>query len=39
MKDQKPRWLSDKLTLEEKQALEEEELVKVLAKKIGGKKE
>jgi len=39
MKGEKPSWLPDKLTLEEKHALEEEELAKVLSKKIGGKKE
>lgn len=32
----KPDWLPEELTLEEKQALEEEELVKSLSKKIGG---
>ena len=36
-KGEKPSWLSDKLTFEEKQALEEEELARVLSKKIGGK--
>ena len=34
-KGEKPSWLSDKLTFEEKQALEEEELARVLSKKIG----
>ena len=35
----KPGWLPDELTVEEKHALEEEELAKVLSKKIGGKPE
>ena len=35
----KPAWLPSELTLEEKHALEEEELAKVLSKKIGGKPE
>jgi len=39
MKGEKPSWLPDKLTSEEKHALEEEELARVLSKKIGGKKE
>ena len=39
LKGEKPSWLPDKLTSEEKHALEEEELAKVLSKKIGGKKE
>jgi len=39
MKGEKPSWLPDKLTSEEKHALEEEELAKVLSKRIGGKKE
>jgi len=34
---EKPGWLSDELTFEEKHALEEEELASVLSKKIGGK--
>ncbi|MEM3506717.1 MAG: iron-sulfur cluster assembly scaffold protein [Candidatus Bathyarchaeia archaeon] len=34
-KEIKPDWLSEELTVEEKHALEEEELVKVLSKKIG----
>jgi len=33
----KPSWLPDELTVEEKHALEEEELAEVLSKKIGGK--
>ncbi len=33
----KPSWLADELTVEEKHALEEEELAEVLSKKIGGK--
>ena len=33
----KPSWLPDELTVEEKHALEEEELAKALSKKIGGK--
>jgi len=33
----RPSWLPEELTLEEKHALEEEELVKALSKKIGGK--
>jgi len=37
MKGEKPSWLSDELTFEEKQALEEEELARVLSKKIGAK--
>jgi len=36
-KGEKPSWLSDELTFEEKHALEEEELARVLSKKIGGK--
>ena len=32
----KPRWLPDEPTVEEKHALEEEELAEVLSKKIGG---
>ncbi|MFQ6063967.1 MAG: iron-sulfur cluster assembly scaffold protein [Candidatus Bathyarchaeia archaeon] len=36
-KGEKPSWLQDELTFEEKQALEEEELAKALSKKIGGK--
>jgi nitrogen fixation NifU-like protein len=39
MKGEKPTWLSDVLTPEEKHALEEEELAKVLSKRIGGKPE
>jgi nitrogen fixation NifU-like protein len=39
MKGEKPSWLSDELTSEEKHALEEEELARVLSKRIGGKKE
>lgn len=39
MKRKKPNWLPDKLTSEEKHALEEEELARVLSKRIGGKKE
>ena len=39
MKEEKPSWLPDELTSEEKHALEEEELARVLSKKIGGKKE
>ena len=39
MKKEKPSWLPDELTSEEKHALEEEELARVLSKKIGGKKE
>lgn len=39
IKGEKPTWLPDELTLEEKQALEEEELARFLSKKIGGKKE
>lgn len=39
MKDEKPSWLPDGLTSEEKHALEEEELARVLSKRIGGKKE
>jgi len=39
MKGEKPSWLPDKLTSEEKHALEEEELARVLSKRIGGKKE
>ncbi len=34
---EKPSWLPNKLTYEEKQALEEEELANRLSKKIGGK--
>ncbi|MEM0057346.1 MAG: iron-sulfur cluster assembly scaffold protein [Candidatus Bathyarchaeia archaeon] len=34
MKQQKPEWLPEELTFEEKQALEEEELAKILAKKM-----
>ncbi len=33
-KDEKPSWLPDELTLEEKHALEEEELVKALSNKV-----
>jgi len=33
-KGEKPKWLSEKQTFEEKQALEEEELAKMLAKKM-----
>ena len=36
-KHEKPSWLSDKSTFEEKHALEEEELARVLSKKIGEK--
>lgn len=36
-KGEKPSWLSDELTFEEKHALEEEELARVLSKRIGGK--
>jgi len=36
-KGEKPEWLPEDLTFEEKQALEEEELAKVLAKRIGEK--
>jgi len=36
-KGEKPSWLHDELSFEEKHALEEEELVRVLSKKIGGK--
>ena len=36
-KGETPSWLSSKLTFEEKQALDEEELARVLSKKIGGK--
>jgi len=39
MKKEKPSWLPDGLTSEEKHALEEEELARVLSKRIGGKKE
>ncbi|MGQ9459687.1 MAG: iron-sulfur cluster assembly scaffold protein [Candidatus Bathyarchaeaceae archaeon] len=39
MKSEKPSWLPDGLTSEEKHALEEEELARVLSKRIGGKKE
>ena len=39
LKGEKPSWLPDILTSEEKHALEEEELARVLSKKIGGKKE
>ncbi|MCJ7633281.1 iron-sulfur cluster assembly scaffold protein [Candidatus Bathyarchaeota archaeon] len=35
----KPTWLPEELTVEEKHALEEEELTKVLSKKIGGQPE
>ena len=35
----KPSWLPEALTLEERHALEEEELVKALSKKIGGEPE
>ena len=34
---EKPSWLPEDLTVEEKHALEEEELAEVLSKKIGGK--
>ncbi|MEM1566677.1 MAG: iron-sulfur cluster assembly scaffold protein [Candidatus Bathyarchaeia archaeon] len=34
MKGQTPEWLPDELTFEEKQALEEEELAKILAKRM-----
>ena len=37
IKGEKPSWLSKELTFEEKQALEEEELARVLSKKIGAK--
>lgn len=33
-KDEKPNWLLDELTLEERHALEEEELVKALSKRV-----
>jgi nitrogen fixation NifU-like protein len=36
-KGEKPGWLPDALTPEEKHALEEEELAKALSKKLGGK--
>ncbi|MFQ6080321.1 MAG: iron-sulfur cluster assembly scaffold protein [Candidatus Bathyarchaeia archaeon] len=36
-KGEKPSWLSEELTFEEKHALEEEELARALSKKIGGK--
>ena len=36
-KGEKPSWLKDELTFEEKQALEEEELAKALSKKLGEK--
>ena len=36
---ERPAWLPEELTVEERHALEEEELVKVLSKKIGGKPE
>jgi nitrogen fixation NifU-like protein len=36
---EKPSWLPDEFTLEEKHALEEEELAKALSKKMGGKPE
>jgi nitrogen fixation NifU-like protein len=36
-KNETPSWLSDKSTFEEKQALEEEELARVLSKKMGEK--
>ena len=39
MRGEKPSWLPDELTSEEKHALEEEELARVLSKRIGGKKE
>jgi len=39
MKGEKPSWLPEELTSEEKHALEEEELARVLSKRIGGKKE
>lgn len=39
MKKEKPSWLPDELTSEEKHALEEEELARILSKRIGGKKE
>jgi len=39
IKKEKPSWLPDDLTSEEKHALEEEELARVLSKRIGGKKE
>lgn len=35
----KPSWLPDELTVEEKHALEEEDLAEALSKKIGGKTE
>jgi len=38
-KDETPSWLPEKLTFEEKQALEEEELAKVLSKRISGTSE
>ena len=36
-KGEKPSWLSEELTFEEKHALEEEELARALSKKLGGK--
>jgi nitrogen fixation NifU-like protein len=39
MKGEKPSWLPDGPTTEEKHALEEEELARILSKRIGGKKE
>jgi nitrogen fixation NifU-like protein len=39
IKGEKPSWLPDNLTSEEKHALEEEELARILSKRIGGKKE
>ena len=36
-KGEKPSWLPGELTFEEKHALEEEELARVLSKRIGGK--
>lgn len=36
MKGREPEWLPKELTLEEKQALEEEELMKILSKRLRG---
>jgi len=36
-KGEKPDWLSEEISFEEKHALEEEELARTLSKKIGGK--
>ncbi|MDH5268049.1 MAG: hypothetical protein OEW62_10290, partial [Candidatus Bathyarchaeota archaeon] len=33
-KGEKPSWLQDELTIEEKQTLEEEELAKILSEKL-----